>query len=747
MAAAQLQLAGDEATLFFERVSRDLDKHLLDGDELLQLQSARTSQRSPDQTKQLAAHRAAEQQHRKLLLSYQALSVDGVLRSSTGSKAISIALQVEAKVLTLQQVMQDFVDVTWMGPMHIRVSDLDYLGGSGSCAAACRTLSHICLNVLIGPLVLCFNALCPFEEGGLKQCGLADDGWIKSWYVLNAPIAKFTLAFVCELALALIFTLVPIDELARDDLCPLLLAWLGSAFAWELRQALTSGLHEYLSDRFNRLDLPAIGFALSALLHAMVNGTDNISLTRYLSALGVVFLWLRLQRVLLVFARFGPYALMVFVMMEDVLTFIAVLVVVPFAFAAAAFNLYKPIGSSSGAALEDHAADDSGRLLASRSDAGGSSVIGLGDCTSYFETFPNALAFLVEHALNGDAFFDCARTSKYPVATWALSAAYISLAGLLLLNMLIAMMAKSFDNVSEAQVMNYSFLFTQTVIEIDRGPPAPPPLYLLSLPCELYSLVRHLVVHKLLGKVPNVDQTGRDEFFEEMSMSAIINGGDYNPHVSSRKARALKFGPSHLSPWRLSRGRKSLVNVEKAVAAAKQVAARAAASVSAATHIAADVSGLVEGNEEHCKPPSLSQHEIAISPVEILPMDEDLLEPSEAAATPIKTAEPQRGGQAKLQFGGIDHAAFITEYIVGRQDDVAEEGRWRTTMKRSITDKFGKMNARVDTLEAKIDEVLRAVASASPALRPRKASLSTVAPRRTSACGCCACPDLRSVPE
>jgi hypothetical protein len=65
----------------------------------------------------------------------------------------------------------------------------------------------------------------------------------------------------------------------------------------------------------------------------------QISLTRYLSALGVVFLWLRLQRVLLVFARFGPYALMVFVMMEDVLTFIAVLVVVPFAFAAAAFNL------------------------------------------------------------------------------------------------------------------------------------------------------------------------------------------------------------------------------------------------------------------------------------------------------------------------------------------------------------------------------------------------------------------------
>jgi hypothetical protein len=62
-------------------------------------------------------------------------------------------------------------------------------------------------------------------------------------------------------------TALPTDRVALRVLC-----------RWELRQALTSGLHEYLSDRFNRLDLPAIGFALSALLHAMVNGTDNVSL-------------------------------------------------------------------------------------------------------------------------------------------------------------------------------------------------------------------------------------------------------------------------------------------------------------------------------------------------------------------------------------------------------------------------------------------------------------------------------------
>ena len=86
-------------------------------------------------------------------------------------------------------------------------------------------------------------------------------------------------------------------------------------------------------------------------------------------------------------------------------------------------------------------------------------------------------------------------------------------------------MAKTFDNVDEAKSMNYLFLTTQMTYALAEQSPAPPPLYLLSLPYELYSLVRHLVVHKLLGKVPNVDQTGRDELFEEMSVRAMRVGG------------------------------------------------------------------------------------------------------------------------------------------------------------------------------------------------------------------------------
>jgi len=61
-----------------------------------------------------------------------------------------------------------------------------------------------------------------------------------------------------------------------------------------------------------------------------------------------------------------------------------------------------------------------------------------------------------------------------------------------MLNMLIAMMAKSFDNIREASAMNYVFLFSQMTHAIWEQPPAPPPLYLLTLPSDLLAGVRYV---------------------------------------------------------------------------------------------------------------------------------------------------------------------------------------------------------------------------------------------------------------
>ena len=55
--------------------------------------------------------------------------------------------------------------------------------------------------------------------------------------------------------------------------------------------------------------------------------------------------------------------------------------------------------------------------------------------------------------------------------------------------MLIAMMAKTFDNISEASATNYLFLFAQRTLALQNEPPTPPPLNALGLPCKAVYLL------------------------------------------------------------------------------------------------------------------------------------------------------------------------------------------------------------------------------------------------------------------
>ena len=92
---------------------------------------------------------------------------------------------------------------------------------------------------------------------------------------------------------------------------------------------------------------------------------------------------------------------------------------------------------------------------------------------------------LIEGALTGGDFFECAReTTQAPLTAWFVSLVYVILTGVLLLNMLIAMMAKTFDNISEAAMTNYLFLFTQRTLALRKEPPTPGLFYALGLPSE-----------------------------------------------------------------------------------------------------------------------------------------------------------------------------------------------------------------------------------------------------------------------
>jgi len=188
------------------------------------------------------------------------------------------------------------------------------------------------------------------------------------------------------------------------------------------------------------------------------------AVTRNLRAFAALFLWVRLLRVFLVFPRYGPYVLMIFTMSDDVMKFLIVFAANVLAFSAAFFALYEPAP-----------ADRTLHWL----DMSTSEV-----CTEQMHSYLKTILFLFENSLSGGdlEFFYCIRNSESNGSGWILALLFHIIAVILLLNMLIAMMAKSFDNVSESSVPNYLFLKAQLVYSTQAMADVPPVLYALSLP-------------------------------------------------------------------------------------------------------------------------------------------------------------------------------------------------------------------------------------------------------------------------
>eukprot|EP00964_Phaeocystis_antarctica_P158527 scaffold129219_cov66-Phaeocystis_antarctica.AAC.1 len=351
--------------------------------------------------------------------------------------ALNTALRVNAKELFAQPVMQRYVEHVWQG------KDLQYelikLSSSWkkvfSFGGLCRRIMLV-LILLVNLLLLPVVALVPPLERMLK--GKTVYG--KQVYVLQLPFVKFYLGFTAQLSLALIFTLLPATIMHSTTAVSLLLLWMASGIVWEAKQV-KGDVHGHFADYFNRYDLAALVLCTATLLMAAATvhnwdvdneGPDeNWASTR---ALATFFLWLRTLRVLLVSPTFGPYALMFNRMLfNDVLYFLVLL----------AFLLVG-IGASWYALLESTAYAYSGLSVPGEpwreySPAAVIEAEGCADELGGIELL-TIIFRLLEGALTGSDFFDCARSStEAPFASWVLSFVFVLLTVVLLINMLIAM--------------------------------------------------------------------------------------------------------------------------------------------------------------------------------------------------------------------------------------------------------------------------------------------------------------------
>ena len=422
-----------------------------------------------------------------------------LLRTPQGLEAMALAVRTEAKAFMMQALVQRYVKLQWRG-----------------------------------------------------EAGRGPRAWIRGQ---GAPLTKFVLASSFDLALALLFTSLSPVTIAAPYGANLLILWFVSGLVWEFRQiAMTRRCTDYFAERFNRIEIPLAISGIATLLSALLNDGrlladyigDNIGdldsgdigsnrsfgatlllavegeadvseATRILRSFTCLLLWLRIGRVLLVSSTFGPFVLMVFRMLfGDVLQFLVILGVVLFSCASAAYSLNAPADASTGEY----------------------SWSAVNKCTSAFETFSGALLFTFESSLTGADFFECSRGSDSPIPRYLLAVLSYALAGLLLLNMLIAMMAKTFDNVGEASSMNFNFLFAQIVMSTHEQPLLPPPLYLLAIPWDVAHACKWVV--KRCGSQPSswVDTPNAQTAARKSSAATV---GFAKEHASAAKEEEVRL--------------------------------------------------------------------------------------------------------------------------------------------------------------------------------------------------------------
>ena len=385
--------------------------------------------------------------------------------SDNGSKALEHAVQIKAKELLSQPVVQKFIKFAWAGKLPVEISG-DHLAGivpmfddMPAMEAAWRGMfangSAFQWNALQWSMLFMLLLLQLFFILPLVALVPPLEPWLiktldvyANLYFLRLPVVKFGLECAADLALALAFTLIPAANLATAPVAPLLLVWVGSELLWEARQLMASSsgtkswlariydcIITYWDDHINRVDATALILSFAALIAFLTADDSEDASATSLRAAAVLVLWFRVVRVLLISPLFGPFVLMFWRMLfGDVLCFLVLLSFVLVAFAASWTVLLEHL-ETAGCADELGGADvDSTRGV--------------------------VLVWLLEGALTGKDFLECARDSTdSPVAAWMISFVYVTLTAVLLLNMLIAMCAAA----THTQLATLFFGLTSTL--------------------------------------------------------------------------------------------------------------------------------------------------------------------------------------------------------------------------------------------------------------------------------------------
>ena len=339
-------------------------------------------------------------------------ALEGILQSDEGQRAIQKATLIEAQVFINSPVMQNYFKRVWRGPLlHFAIMEHeDYPVVLAMCLVLLFLL-HLILMPVVAPMLALVPPLSGYLKTAMRPPGPRPECWFEgrlypkpqtsarylkyfslvnekslvrlftelesiraSLFVFDVPMFKCARAAILEFTFACLMTLPTTATLRQWRLSYFCLIWAMSGLLWEANQLvsaqvnLRSGsikhrikyvqqlLAVYVSDRFNRFDLPAMLLTIWALLEmrgetgVLHNGYPS-DLVRTLRAVSALLLWARQMRATTLSPTFGPYILMVFKMLQDTFIFLGLLAGVNVSFAAAFHLLYEEAPSDHDASL------------------------------------------------------------------------------------------------------------------------------------------------------------------------------------------------------------------------------------------------------------------------------------------------------------------------------------------------------------------------------------------------------------
>ena len=221
---------------------------------------------------------------------------------------------------------------------------------------------------------------------------------------------------------------------------------------------------------------------------------------------------------------------------------------IPFLFAYSAgiyVLLHSNIGSRVDTLREQHLEQRAGERLEYPEQCAGFDVLKhtLKDALGFPEGvrlayYSEILFVLFNSAFTGDTHTECLLYLVHPGLAWfawLLTFTFLIITLVLLLNMLIAMMAKTFDNVWEASQAEAQYLFARLVFYQAQRAPEPPPLNTLRAPSLLASWVLGLLVHNFPNRDPE-----RPRRLDRM-YTIVRSSFQFNTHIDHTSARAINL--------------------------------------------------------------------------------------------------------------------------------------------------------------------------------------------------------------